>query len=208
MNVGESKGQAHRCTGQSVYLEVRHYGLDVQENPTHAVILQDLLELRDLVARQLWARGTAVVTDREIDNTVAYAQAQRLGSVCPERRLAFHVHAGLLPATGVLGMAPPAQRVLAQSLAHTMAKALGLSSHLADFWHDVLCRDRRLAFCRGTAGIVMECFFLTNATERQHYAAYKERTAAAIASTLSGQHCQPPYCASKPTWLAHGAASS
>ncbi len=209
MNVVEScTRQVHRCAGRSVSLEVRHGGLDLRENPTHTVILQDLLELRDLVARQLWARGTDVVTDREVDHSLAYAQAMRLGYVCPDRRLALHVHAGLFPATGVLCLAPPAQRVMAQSLAQTMTKAMGLSPHLAGFWQDVLSRDRRLAFCHGTAGIVVECFFLTNATERQHYATHKEHVAAAIAGTLLGSQCRQPYSINQPAWLAQGATAS
>lgn len=202
MNVAESwKGQSHRCSGQSVYLGVRHYGLDIQENPTHTVILQDLLELRDLVAAQLWARGAEVVTDREVQNTLVYAQAMRLAYVCPDRRIEFHVHAGLFPATGVLCLAQLAQRVMAQSLVYTIAKAMGLSSHLAGFWQDVLSRDRRLALCHGTSGIVVECFFLTNSAERQQYTARKDIAAAAIANALLGQYLQQPCHARHPAFF-------
>lgn len=202
MNVVEScKGQSQRCSGQSVYLGIRHYGLDIQANPTHTVILQDLLELRDLVATQLWARGADVVTDSTGHNTLEYAQAMRLAYECPDRRFEFHVHAGLFPATGALCLAQSSQRAMAQSLAHTITKAMGLSAHLADFWQDVLSRDRRLALCHGTASIVVECFFLTNATERQQYTARKDIAAAAIANTLLGKQKLAPYQADTPAWL-------
>ena len=140
--------------------------------------------LRDVVAHKLRLWGHEVVTDGDKKQNRALAFAVKLFGLAPIR-LELHCNASVNnSAKGVEVISLPKDKALAQALAQNVAREIGTTVRGDKGWIDQSQSARgRLAYINA-GGMILETFFITNATE---LAAYRQRSwlvAEAIARTL------------------------
>ena len=147
---------------------------------------QLVTELRNLVVAKIREKGASVVTDGEGSINQPLSKAIELANNCSPVRIELHLNSFNLPsASGVECLSLETQRPLAQKLAQAIAKKIGIRLRGEGGWKpDTAGAHRRLAFCRGAEGIIVECFFLANPEELKKYLNRKDEVAAAIAETL------------------------
>lgn len=143
-----------------------------------------MLDLRDRVAAMLRAEGAEVITDGASGQNLPLRQAIALiqrGALAVE----LHTNASSNPAArGVEAISLPRHKPLAQRLAGAVADTLGTRLRGAGGWIDQAQTARgRLGYVNA-GGIVLEVFFISNATELGFFLADPDAVAWAIAAVL------------------------
>lgn len=143
------------------------------------------LELRDLVAAELTAKGFDVATDGAAGVNEPLVQAIH-GAAQRDLAVEFHLNSGPDTAHGVEALSMPAQKALAQELTAAVSSVLGNVRRGDNGWKaDNEGQHHSLGFCRQAAGVVLEVFFLTNTDELAVYLTKKAEMADAIACALA-----------------------
>lgn len=145
---------------------------------------QLMLELRDLTADMLRARGHEVITDGRPDVNLPLRQAIDLigeGDVAVE----LHTNASVNPsARGVEAISLPNQREFSQALAQRVADVMRTRTRGVGGWIDQSQSARgRLGYV-SAGGVILETFFISNPEERARYLADPHAVAEAIADVL------------------------
>ena len=145
-------------------------------------------KLRDIVALKLRGYGHEVFTDRAPKQNKALAFALGLFGLAPVR-LELHCNASVNNAAkGVEAISLPKHKELAQSLAQGVAKVLGTTVRGDKGWIDQSQSARgRLAYVQN-GGVILETFFLTNATELKAYNARAWLVAEEVVKCLIFKH--------------------
>ncbi len=141
-----------------------------------------VLEFRDLVADALRAAGIAFVKDGERDQNLPLPRAIALvtpGSVAVE----FHCNAAAAPAvTGVETLSHEQNRALGLDLCAAVAEVLGIPNRGAK--GEGAGQHSRLGFVRA-GGLILELFFISNASDQARYQANKLVLAERVAGVLA-----------------------
>lgn len=153
----------------------------VADNYTEAELM---LDLRDLTADILRARGHIVIEDGGDGENLPLRQAISLinqGVIAVE----LHTNASDNPAArGVEAISLPNKARVAQSLAQRVAKTLGTRVRGNYGWIDQSQSARgRLGYVNA-GGVILETFFISNPSERASYLADPQSVAEAIAEAL------------------------
>ena len=143
-----------------------------------------MLELRDLTADMLRARGHTVIEDGADGENQPLRQAIGLierGALAVE----LHTNASANPAArGVEAISLMDQRRFAQALTQAVATALSTRVRGDAGWIDQGQSARgRLGYVNA-GGVILETFFISNPDERARYLADPEAVATAIAETI------------------------
>lgn len=143
-----------------------------------------MLDLRDLTAEILRARGHIVIEDGRDGENLPLRYAISLieqGAVAVE----LHTNASDNPgARGVEAISLPDKRLFAQDLAQRVALALGTRVRGTAGWIDQSQSARgRLGYVNA-GGVILETFFISNPAERERYLADPQSVAEAIADVI------------------------
>ena len=136
-----------------------------------------MAELRDLVAERLRARGHTVRTDGAGTLNQPLTAAMKLISGA-DAAIELHTNAAAATsATGVEVISLPPRKALAQRIAAAVAGALGLRLRGDAGWIDQsMSQHPRLGYVV-LGGLIVECFFLSNDTDRALYLPRKDLVA-------------------------------
>lgn len=140
-----------------------------------------VLEFRNLVAAALQAAGIGAITDGEGDTNLPLRDAIRLvtpGSLAVE----FHCNAGPATATGVETLSAPALFPLGRDLCLAIHEVLGIPNRGAK--PEGSGQHSRLGFVQA-GGLILELFFISNASDLARYQADKQRLAERVAGVLA-----------------------
>ena len=147
------------------------------------------LDLRNIIASKLRAKGHDVITDGGLRENLPLSTAIRMiatNRICVE----LHTNAGIATAKGVETIAAAKHKVLAQAISQGIAGVLGTTTRRDGGWFDyaklVQEQGRTLGFIRA-GGIIVETFFQSNAAELAAYDAKKWLVAQAIVDALEAQ---------------------
>lgn len=151
-----------------------------------------MVELRDLTADMLRARGYDVIEDGDDGENLPLRTAIRLiqrGAVAVE----LHANASSNPAAmGVEAISLPHLRRLSRRLAQRVAAVLGTRVRGDGGWIDQRQSARgRLGYVEA-GGIVLEVFFISNPRERATYLQRVQDVAEAIADVLDAELMEVP----------------
>ncbi len=145
-----------------------------------------MLQLRDIVAAKLIAKGHEVRTDggRGINLPLLTAMGLVRGS---DVAIELHTNAHDNPlAGGVECISLPAQKPWAEAISHGIADVLQIKLRGTNGWIDQSKSARgRLGFVN-SGGIIVETFFLSNKIELERYQARFWLVADAIARAIGG----------------------
>ena len=145
-----------------------------------------MVQLRDIVAAKLRARGHEVRTDGERGINLPLLTAMGLvrGS---DVAIELHTNAHDNPqAGGVECVSLPAQKPWAEAISRNIADVLGLKLRGTNGWIDQSKSARgKLGFVN-SGGIIVEVFFLSNKIELERYQAKSWLVAEAIVRALVG----------------------
>lgn len=145
-----------------------------------------MLELRDVAADALRARGHVVIEDGGDGENLPLRHAIGLigqGAVAVE----LHTNASDNPsARGVESISLPNKRRFSQRLSAAVAEVLKTRVRGDQGWIDQSQSARgRLGFVNA-GGVILETFFLSNPTERERYLSDPDAVAFAIAKAIDG----------------------
>ena len=144
-------------------------------------------ELRDLVADEARTAGANVITDGTGDVNLPLGRSIELAKSCDGPRIELHLNSASPEAHGTECLSLEELKPLAQTVASAISGVLKttLRGDGKDGWKsDTEGQHHRLGFCREGGGVVVECFFLTNANELEKYLGNKVAVAKAIAEAL------------------------
>lgn len=142
------------------------------------------LELRDMVADLLRARGFEVLEDGKDGVNEPLTKAISLAKQA-DIAIEFHFNAGPPSATGVEVLAAPKHKALAQKIAGAIAAATNLSTRGdKGFKPENSGQHSRLGFVRA-GGLIVEVCFITSKTDMNLYTANKAKVAEKVADVLA-----------------------
>jgi len=143
------------------------------------------VELRNIVASKLRARGHDVTTDGAGKDNWVLAKA--IGLITGRLAVEIHTNTGAPTARGVEVIGAAKYRGLCRRIASSVAEVLGTITRRDGGWFDydklVSEQGRTLGFVRG-GGIIVETFFQSNAKELAAYDDKKWLVAQAIVDAL------------------------
>lgn len=189
---------------EAVFLSAGHGGSDPGASFGKFVERELTIELRDLVAPQLTAKGLTVVRDQNawaLKDTLIQFGAFWKKSLFGNRSWFIDIHFNAAGATAkgvecfVRAGASSDEVVMAQRIAHTIATELettirsGSRGLPVGVKYETDDRHGRLGFLHNPGKCVLiEVCFLTNEVEMKNYEAYKKQLAVSLAQVIA-QNC-------------------
>jgi len=147
-----------------------------------------VLELRDLLYRELDSRGIVLSTDGEKGENLPLRQAVQMAS---EHEVAVELHCNAFhkpSATGVETLSSGWQPEFDAALCDCISRTLGIANRGAK--GEGSGQHSRLAFVSKGHGTIIELFFITNPNDLRSYLEHKEELVIRLADVLEDEVCK------------------
>lgn len=186
-NTAAAAAETEPFAAQCHYVGAGHSQKDPGATASGYTEAELVTELRDHVARALRDAGAAVMTDGEGDANLPLPQSIALARQCALARIELHLNSDTGGASGTECLSLPGQKPLAQAVGQAIQGVLSLPLRGEHGWKpDSAGQHSSLGFCQKGHGVVVECFFLSNAKDLATYLPQKEEVAQAIAAAMLG----------------------
>jgi len=147
-----------------------------------------VLELRDLLYRELDSRGIVLSTDGEKGENLPLRQAVQMAK---EHEVAVELHCNAFrkaSATGVETLGGDWMPGFPEELCDCISRTLGIANRGAK--GEGSGQHSRLAFVSQGHGVIIELFFITNPKDLRSYFARKEELVIRLADVLEDEVCK------------------